>query len=71
MGDDTQSDVLTCEQCGQVDGVSATYNCMHCDTHENMGPQPEGIPRTRPCPGCGQDMKPENIKCSHCAEPGD
>lgn len=70
MADEGQTGNLTCTQCGRVDGMTATYRCMHCDSHENMGPEPDGIPAKHPCPGCGQEMDAAEVRCVNCSDAG-
>jgi DNA-directed RNA polymerase subunit RPC12/RpoP len=70
MPDEGQTELLTCTQCGQVEHMTATYRCMHCDTHHPQGPEPDGIPSKAPCPGCGQEMVATETRCLHCSESG-
>ena len=70
MADEGMTDKLTCTQCGQVEHMTATYQCMHCDASEPKGPEPDGIPTKHPCPGCGQDMNATEVRCLHCPAPG-
>jgi predicted RNA-binding Zn-ribbon protein involved in translation (DUF1610 family) len=58
--------ILKCEQCDTHDKVVAAYNCTSCDNHVELGPEPDGLPVTRPCPGCGMDIAGKIIRCDSC-----
>lgn len=63
--------VLKCEQCGMHDQVVATYDCTNCDSNEELGPKPDGVPVSRPCPGCGMDVTGKVLHCKRCNSDSD
>jgi len=62
--------MIRCTKCNQVDKVKATYTCHStlCGTKIwTLGPQPQGVPISQPCPGCGKDTYYSSYVCLRCA----
>ncbi len=60
--------VITCSKCKKYDQITAAYDCQNCDAPtRNLGPTPQGLPHSQPCPACGKDVTATNIRCLRCA----
>jgi len=63
--------MITCDRCGKVDQVKATYTCRSttCGTRVwTDGPKPAGVPISQPCPGCGQNTQNSGWTCLRCSD---
>jgi len=61
--------MIVCPKCKKVDKVKATYTCHStlCGTRTwTLGPQPQGVPISQPCPGCKKDTLNSGWTCLRC-----
>ncbi|UCG42777.1 MAG: hypothetical protein JSU73_13105 [candidate division WOR-3 bacterium] len=57
-----------CDECTQITHVRGLFICPDDQTHQELGPQPTGVPRKAPCPdpAFSHEVWPSGLTCVQC-----